>query len=153
MSVRLIFLDLDGVLNSERWYEEHLKAGRPVPRPPLDRKAVTKLDRIVRVTGAWIVLSTAWRFDNRLSGWLVDHGCSGLVVGRTPNVWPRPRGVAIASWLNQKAKHGVAIGSFCILDDDDDMGALTPWLVQTDPQYGLTWDDAVRAVELLGRVA
>lgn len=150
MRVKVLFVDIDGCLNSHAWYDGFLSDGRPIPRPPLDRAAVARLDRIVRATGAWIVLSTAWRFDERVSGWLVDHGCSGTVVGRTPDVWPRPRGVAIGSWLNRWARYGVPISKVCILDDDDDMGELTPWLVRTDPLVGLQDGDVERAIALLG---
>jgi hypothetical protein len=148
--VRIIFLDVDGVLNSQAFYDRYLPFGRPVPRPPLDRDAVRRLDRLIVATGAWIVLSTSWRGYSTLPGWLVSHGCRGAVVGRTP-FRPAPRGVEIATWLNAAARRGVPIQRFAILDDDADMGALAPYLVQTDHRYGLQDEDVDRAIDLLGR--
>lgn len=149
MNVRLIFLDVDGVLNSNAWYDGYLPRGFPVPRPPLDPAAVGRLDRIVRATNAYIVLSTSWRGHPELPGWLLSHGCRGTVVGQTPVLPGRPRGDEIAAWLNRKAKQGIAVAAFCILDDGDDMGDLSPWLIQTTQDYGLQDDDVERAITLL----
>ena len=156
MTTRLIFLDLDGCLNSDSWYDGFLSRGEPIPRPPIDRAAVARLERIVQATGAHIVLSTSWRGDPRLPLWLLHHGCSAAVVGRTPRLpgagerVNATRGIEIASWLRRRARCGVAIRGFCILDDGDDFGALAPWLVQTTPAAGLQDEHVGRAIALLG---
>jgi hypothetical protein len=146
--VKVVLLDIDGVLNSESWYERH--GSQNIPRPPLDRDAVRRLDRIICETGAHIVLSTSWRGDRRIPLWLLAHGCSGAVVGRTPRLHGRPRGDEIAAWLNSVARRGIAISRFCILDDGDDMGRLWPWLVQTTQAYGLQDAEADAAIVMLG---
>jgi hypothetical protein len=144
---RIIFLDIDGVLNSNAWYERF--GYQHIPRPPLDRDAVRRLDRIVRATGAFLVISSSWRGDPRLSSWLMEHGCSGVVVGRTPRIAGVERGIEIAHWLRLNARSGIPIRSFVILDDGDDMAGLQPWLVQTTQEYGLQDDDVDRAITLL----
>jgi hypothetical protein len=48
--VKLLFLDVDGVFNRNAWYKRY--SDRNIPRPPLDRAAVRRLDRIIRSTGA-----------------------------------------------------------------------------------------------------
>lgn len=156
MTVRLIFLDVDGVLNSSAWYDGFLSDHRPIPRPPIDREAVARLELVVRATGAHLVLSTSWRGEVRLPLWLLQHGCSGAVVGRTPYLYDRhgyhvERGVEIASWLRRKARCGVAIRSFVILDDGDDMGSLRSNLVQTTQELGLQDEHVEHAMALLGQ--
>lgn len=146
---RAIFLDVDGVLNSDAWYDGFLSEGKRIPRPPIDRMAVDRLDQIVRATDSWIVLSTSWRGYPELPRWLVERGLSGPVVGCTPRLWNRQRGAEIAAWLNQQARTGVPIKQWCILDDGDDMGAMTPWLVQTTQQDGLQDEHVYRAVVML----
>jgi len=149
-AISVLFLDIDGVCNSDQWYDQFLAAGNPIPRPPLDREAVARLDRIIRATGAWIVLSTSWRGYPELPRWLMEHGCSGAVVGCTPRLDYRPRGHEIAAWLNQQAKRGVPIRRCCILDDGFDFDGVRQWLVRTDPKYGLQDDGVARAITLLG---
>lgn len=58
------------------------------------------------------------------------------------------RGSEIACWLSD---HAAQIESIAILDDDDDMGVLTPWLVRTTFERGLQREHVEQAVELLAR--
>lgn len=145
----VLFLDIDGVLNSEAWLQRYLDAGQPLPRPPLDPLAVARLERIIRETGARIVLSTSWRGHPELPGWLRSHGCTGEVIGVTPYLGIGPRGREITRWLERAQARHEPIGSVCILDDGDDMGDLRPYLVQTDPAVGLQDGDVDRAIALL----
>jgi hypothetical protein len=145
--VKLLFLDDDGVFNSNAWYKRY--SDRNIPRPPLDREAVRRLDRIVRSTGARIVLSTSWRAHPELSGWLLEHGWSGAVVGRTPRLRGRERGDEIAQWLNRQARMGVVIERFCILEDGNDMRLRRRYLIQAMQDYGLRDAEADQAIALL----
>lgn len=151
MTAPIIFLDIDGVLNSDAFYDRLLAAGEPIPRPPIDREAVARLERIVQATGAEIVLSTSWRGHPDLPRWLVERGCSAEVVGMTP-VLRGDRGREIAAWLrrNRFRRNPALAGPFAILDDGDDVGALAPWLVRTTPELGLQDGHVDRAIALLG---
>ena len=73
---RVIFLDIDGVLNRT------VKAAQVVVVPEL----VARLKRVCDETGAQIVLSTFWRaFDSYIAYVLSRHDVDGrLVVGMTP---------------------------------------------------------------------
>jgi hypothetical protein len=88
VSLRLIFLDFDGVLNSEAWRENR------GPRDPaidiatldnneryalrsLDPAAVQVLETIVRRLDARVVVSSSWRLDftvPQLNWLLAYHG-------------------------------------------------------------------------------
>ena len=63
---KIIFLDVDGVLNSEefsRWlWDNHEKKYRGYEM--LDQRAILCLQDIVFVTGAEIVLSSSWRISS-----------------------------------------------------------------------------------------
>ena len=56
--MKVIFLDIDGVLNSEEYYES-FPDGEFIP--PIDPVCVERLKRIVDRTGAKLILSSSWR--------------------------------------------------------------------------------------------
>lgn len=152
--MRVIFLDIDGVLNSAAWYDQ--RGPRPVNRPLLDHSidpaAITRLNRLCDATGAQIVISSTWRHGTTARQFQEDFaylGCTGRIIGRTPdlsNLIPRgTRGEEIATWLQLHGK----VTTFVILDDDNDMGALSSHLVQTSHETGLTDADVDRAITLL----
>eukprot|EP00971_Amphidinium_carterae_P069953 1384187-Amphidinium_carterae.1 len=81
--MRLVFLDVDGVLNSEDdYYAPH----------HIDVSAVRRLKNLLeRVGHCFIVLSTTWRLDDVLKGKLMrclaHNGIPhSAIVGQTPNI-------------------------------------------------------------------
>lgn len=64
---KVLFLDIDGVLNTNDGNEKHqtkLRRGKPI-----DRKKVKRLGKLIRYTGAKLVLHSGWRFwfdENKL---------------------------------------------------------------------------------------
>jgi hypothetical protein len=145
--VKVIFLDFDGVLNSVSFHtklakDEVVYDGQT---PPLDRAAVEVLNKVVRQTGAMVVVSSTWRKGSsrtQLSGWLKDAGFEGVVIGATGTIHNAPRGHEIQEWLDQRPQvHEHRFGPvthFVILDDDTDMADLYPKLVHVDYEDGLT---------------
>lgn len=159
MPDRYLFLDFDGVLNSNGWVTRRRAAGLPFTGTSraIDADAVACLERIVQATGARVVISSTWRelFPfAELVAILRGHGFTGEVVGKTPRldtlVAGTVRGHEIAAWLDCQPEWPAG---FVILDDGDDMAHLLPWLVQTDPTIGLVPRDVDRAVEVLQRAA
>ena len=59
---KVIFLDIDGVLNTGRW---HAQMGGNIPRDKygytFDPNAVANLKKILDETGAEIVISSSWK--------------------------------------------------------------------------------------------
>jgi len=104
---RVIFLDIDGVLNSESFGHKldakHVQLGHdPAHRKrdttcscfalenQIDDAAVGRLNRLVAQTSAKIVISSSWRklFDlSELVAILSAHGLVGEVIGMTPNAF------------------------------------------------------------------
>jgi len=130
--MRVIFLDVDGVLNCEGTfkdiYYEWKKTG--VRRTELDEKKVALLKDIIDLTGSEIVLSSTWRlgFDDKLNPTRTEtkdlvkmfneYGIT--ILDRTKHLGTR-RGVEIREWLSRHED----VEDFVILDDDTDMEEYT----------------------------
>jgi len=149
MSQRVVFLDFDGVLNSERFSQAcnrdpalSLGAGSL----GIDAKAVALLNRIIARTAAHLVVSSSWRRQRsliHLREELTGRGLQGHVLGVTPLGGGLGRGGEIRAWLEEHAVEG-----FVVLDDLPPSSGLEPRWVQTDPLHGLTHRDCDRAIEL-----
>ncbi len=140
---KIVFLDFDGVLNSDQSVS-HLGT-RYRFWPP----SIKALNHLLRQTGARIVVTSTWREHWTLrenAGALQRDGVlPGCVVGKTP-ASAGERGLEIDSWLRSVP---YTVASFVILDDKDDMAMHRDRLVQVDPRTGLGLPQAQRAIELL----
>lgn len=144
--MKVIFLDIDGVLNSHRSavafggmpFDVHAHRGR------FDEIAIRLIGGIAEVSGAQIVLSSSWRND---TNWEQIGPALGLaIVDRTPSMLG-PRGREIAAWL---AAHP-EVTAYAIVDDDGDMlPEQRPYFVHTDMAEGFTWECALKLAELMG---
>lgn len=156
----VLFLDIDGVLNSEQWMLAQPETTNFIRA--LDPAAVALLAEIVVRAKARIVVSSSWRRMYSLTeieDILVEAGfpvpCP--IIGETPALNRRPdgtwymRGHEIQEWLDNAAKDATweKVEAFAILDDDSDMAHLRPQLVQTDFKTGLQRDHVERVVSML----
>ena len=153
----IIFLDIDGVLNSWDWWAR--RKNEPPPEElmgvvDLDPLACQRLQRICAQTGAQLVISSTWRMHHTTPGLQELFARRGLVapiIGRTPCLdrqgyefeepWNRiGRGLEIQWWLQNflPSDEAVCDQRFAIIDDDGDMGDLRGKLVQTRMATGLT---------------
>jgi HAD domain in Swiss Army Knife RNA repair proteins len=105
---RIIFLDIDGVLNCKR---------TPNPRklpyivdPPL----LERFKRLVDQSGAAVVLSSTWRYDP--AGLFSAKHWGIPFIDVIPDMPGKPRRDEILAWL--KTREGVR--RFAVLDDEDD---------------------------------
>ena len=165
--MRLLFLDIDGVLNAHEPLCPEVMCGR------FHQDKVTRLNNILRATDARIVLSSAWRYlvhrgEMNIAGmdWLLrSHGVmSGRLAGITrtdsmrddPNFdgkhWPvhHERGRQIYDWLNTENPWITEMKSYVVIDDLDlgisDFGH--PF-VRTEGTVGLTDFEVERAINIL----
>ncbi len=136
---KVLFLDVDGVLNSLEWFAVHRDASSEI-----DPRAVRRVERIIAKTGATVVLSSAWRLS---SDSIVKVRRSGIPIADcTPYYSGEPRWVEIMSWLQDNPE----TLSYAILDDDGDAGVTTPdRFVQTNWVSGLTDMQADRVIAIL----
>lgn len=155
--MKVIFLDIDGVLNSTRSIAG-IGPSNPHHVTELghgnwDPVAVGLLRRLVEETGAKIVISSTWRLGKE-PGFFVKafeaHGWQDApVIGCT--TWGRHesgrRGYEIANWLE-----GHDVDAYVIFDDDADMlDGQMKRLVQTSFNYGLCFEHYSKACEILGK--
>jgi hypothetical protein len=138
---RILFLDVDGVLN-------HLDCFRNLGQK-LDPDCIARLNRLCEATGAKVVLSSAWRRVDGLERRLLD---AGALRHRRRRDWRTPylgisRGAEIAAWLA-----GKRVARYAIVDDDDDMlPEQRPFFVKTSfRKGGLTEAHAKRLTRILG---
>ena len=143
--MKIIFLDLDGVLNSVASYERHGN------QQTFGEENVAALNHIIAETGANIVVTSAQRIGKmrvELRQLLKEGGVVGDVLDKTPylSLNGERRGLEIQQWIKDCHK---PIEGMVILDDSDDMNHLKPYLVQTSFQKGLTMEDAEKAIQML----
>ena len=132
--MKVIFLDVDGVLNSEHIFKkEHQRYKRTHQvrvDKDLDKRFVKNLRWLVKKTGAKIVLSSSWRGavkankNHHLNKMFNKYGLEIYDYTPTINI---ERGIEIQEWLN----HHMDVTNIVILDDEDDMCHLKEYLVQT----------------------
>ncbi len=155
---RVIFLDVDGVLNNRELFRS-LK-NQAFPRNhAIDPALVARLNEIVAATGADCVLSSSWRYGFDAPDFeavLRGFGFVGRVVDRTPRAVAAPgsasgilaariRGDEIQEWLDINP----GVTAFVILDDESDMGHLVDKLVKTEFGAGLQRQHVERAIAML----
>ena len=151
--MKVIFLDIDGVLN------EDTTPTRTKSRVIfIDQEKLLRLKRIVDATSAKIVLSSTWRYDRddaRYNGDFLElqeafHNVGLDFYDFTPvDTIGIRRGMEIKAWLGLHPE----VTKYIILDDelfDYEERKLLPRLVKTDFVYGgLTEDLTEEAIDLL----
>jgi hypothetical protein len=156
---KVIFLDIDGVLNSGA-YIKRLDGAFDDPIHQIDPEAVVRLNRITDATGAVIVVSSTWRLAFRhsadplrqLQGCLAAYKITAPVIGLTPDKQSirNRRGKEIQSYIDD---HYNEIEKFVIIDDDSDMGRLLPHLIKTLFEDGLQDSHVETIIGILNNVS
>lgn len=149
---KIIFLDIDGVLNVH--CEERDEFG-----PIFHKNFEDNLKWIIEKTSAKIVITSTWRFSglNSMIEMWKHRGLPGEVIGITPHIGICKRGEEIQFWMKNKP-----ILNYVIIDDDTDMLPIQKNnFVKTsgnkdhpdcvDIGYGLTKKCAEKAVEILNK--
>lgn len=147
---RIVFLDVDGVLNSERFFREN-KIGKkrfPTYEEMLDPAAFKLLSGLVNGTGSKIVVSSSWReipeafkvLEKVLDFFSLPH------IGVTPTLVKKCRGAEVQAWLEENK----FCGHYVIIDDTPDFYSYQqPFYVQTSWALGLTPQKVAKARRVL----
>lgn len=166
--MKVLFLDIDGVLNGHEWDDEAKSCN-------IRRECVKHLNRVVRETGCRIVLSSAWRYIVhggamtlkgfgymlRTHGLLADCGAMHLIIDLTRkddesidplDLKEDERAQQCRDWLKWRSEFTPVVETFVAVDDEDHKFAAhgIPF-VQTDGKRGMTQSDADKLIDLLGR--
>lgn len=158
----VIFLDVDGVLNSahsiyrsnhaREWEERHSVPVRYRHILQIDPHAMERLNGLVQARPLAFVVSSSTRIPLGETGvreGLSCYGFTGTVVGITPSMGiPYGRGQEIDAWLREHPE----VTDFAILDDDSDMEPHMGRLVKTSFSVGLQREHVRRVLKLLEKV-
>lgn len=128
----VLFLDIDGVLNSEVWYRRRTPTGEWREEQEFDPDAVFLLKAVVCLSDCEIVISSSWRRGRELSDF--HRLLPGLpIIAMTPVLKDCTRGQEVLAWLREHKD----VTRFVIIDDSIDF---FPWQprVKTDWKVGLT---------------
>ena len=148
---KIIFLDIDGVLNSEKAYkrgdckyvEWEWEDGRKDRHQSFCPVSKLYINHLIKITGAKVVISSTWRrsgLDFMKNVWEIEE-MAGEIIGITPSFrgdidgYTIPRGCEIEKWLEDKGFYHInwsienqqdvveksGIGNYIIIDDDSDM--------------------------------
>lgn len=161
--MKVIFLDVDGVLNSEDdlvVYRKKNGITGCIMYAEVEDRPLKLLKEIVDKTSAKIVVSSSWRIGCERSGResifgkglyeklekrLKDYGMD--IYDITPSLETgTQRGDEIREWLSKNETE-----NFIILDDDSDMCEYvnTENFIQTTYKHGLTEELKDKAIQLL----
>lgn len=152
---KVLFLDIDGVLNDEEMYE--LDPSKYNPAYPIDRRKPHLINYIVNQTGCKIVITSSWRIDgkDKLNKEFAPYGLPEI-FDTTPYLWGKEpdehlsRGNEIQTWLDN---HKEEVLNYAILDDESDfLETQLKHHVQTDTYTGLTSEDSDRIIEILNEI-
>jgi hypothetical protein len=137
---KIIFLDIDGVLNHSLYYQEKRQCDRRKelggsPICDIDENKIKLLNDLICDTNAVFVISSTWRKFHtieEIQGWFEELGFLGKIIDFTPvlrfqsneNERGRsvPRGCEIDKWLDDNVDFlDRSKFNYIILDDDSDM--------------------------------
>ena len=162
---RIIFLDIDGVLNTERWHSQAIRGElKDEYGYRFDPIAVENLSRIIEETGAAIVISSSWKCMGlaTMQKMWKDRQLPGKVIDTTPNSVSDEfllnvdlndmdllsiRGQEIKDWLMTK---GGSDCNYVIFDDMNDvLQEQEAHFVWVDPAVGITKVNVAQAIRIL----
>ncbi|CAH1232557.1 hypothetical protein PAECIP111891_07042 [Paenibacillus allorhizoplanae] len=134
--MKIIFLDIDGVLvttnsliPSDKYFGNKF-----------DPISVRYLIDILNATDAKIVISSSWREGRtlvQLQSIFKANGIDDCIIGLTPSFNGETiRGKEIKAFLDTCRD----VECFVIIDDEEKMGELEPFFVETDFRTGITED-------------
>lgn len=157
--MKVIFLDVDGVLNSIgntiRVVDKLRRRKMPIRSlsmyyVPFKRACLKNLARIVRRTGAKVVITSTWKTGKEslavLRARLAEYGvpvydCTKMIGDR---------GAEIKEWLSEK--RDVSGVRYVVLDDEinDIVGYIgKAGVIEVDGECGLSFWDSLKAIDYL----
>lgn len=167
MHEKILFLDFDGVLNTEFYQDLLISQGKQWQDEHgafFDPEAVKHLERIIDATQASIVIESSWKYlglkamqemwhARQLPGRVIDitSSCASdswlQATGLDENNLTHCKGIEIASWL---CDHALQETRYVIIDDEYViLDSQLPHFIMTNPFDGITEEVANRAIAIL----
>ena len=111
---KYLFMDIDGVLNHEEWFQTSGVREKEMPECWYDPECVSRVNEIIKATGCKLVVTSIHRSDIRLHQFFKQVGLP-WDFDVTPILWDEGRGREIEYYLQ---RHQIANGDYAILDDE-----------------------------------
>lgn len=166
---KALFLDFDGVLNTEKYQEKLRSSGKKGWDgfgPLFDPEAVENLKMVLdAVPGVLLVIISSWKLEGlaRMRALWKTRNLPSTIHSVTPDYAPdllnidlenfdnfamlAGKGNEIKQWLTMNAPDGCA---YAILDDVPDfLPEQKERFICIDPRVGITMGDAMKAISLL----
>ena len=157
MAKRIIFLDVDGVLNIMSKSYNTLEIRKDRPNIYIEPHLVRRLEWLMDKTGADIVVSSSWRYDmDELKKQMEASGFTkwDRVIGKTTYNLDH-RGEQILDWLNNNSDKW---DRYVVIEDEirdicEEGCEYIPKsnVVEVDSKNGLLHQDVVKAMSILIR--
>ena len=149
---KLIFLDIDGVLNYRNMSDPIIVNERN--KDSVCKSSVNLLNELISETDAKLVLSSAWRFFDDAFEILNNRaGIKGEFIGKTSSCCTGIRGAEIYDWMRHNVEKYHDFQNYVILDDDSDM---LMWqakhFIKIDNYTGLTPNSIYKAKRILSGI-
>lgn len=154
--MKLIFLDIDGVLNNSEWYrtkaEYTYEYTRDIKAFNFDPDNWKWVEKLINDTDSKIVLSSSWR-NYDVQNTINEFKYTGFdpitkyLIDVTPFSFERHRGKEIETFLKNTK---LDVENYVIIDDDTDMlNEQLSHFVYTDYNVGMTEGDYLKAKSIL----
>ena len=157
VTMNIIFLDIDGVLNNYLWLEDVVYRLRPDDH--VRQENIVQFNRLVDVIDYKVVITSTWRIGKSLEFFhelFRKHGIHGEVVGMTAE-HGRSRFAQITDWMDL-----TFVDRYLVIDDDDVYEELRVMptmrrlaidhFIHTNKFIGLSEDDVDHAIFLAKEV-
>lgn len=143
--MKVLFLDIDGVLNHNKTRE------RCLFYTGVDKVLAKRLTDWLEGKDVKIVLSSSWRRFPEMHDHLKENGIH--CIGTTPFFPNKQRGEEIKHWVDSPVHiftDELKVTNFAVLDDGNDMDDVRDNFVRTNPDVGLTDDNLKQVEKILG---
>lgn len=156
---KIIFLDIDGVLNSMDFLHLNILNARVNDAvytnkdkhgSLFDPRCILAFNTLIKATDADIVISSDWRFSglNAMKHLWSDRELSGNIIGVTPFTGGI-RGSDVDDFMRFNDMD-FSTDKILIIDDNSDFFDFQmPNLIQTNPTFGLTFKDVLKGIDIL----
>ncbi|MGM9878237.1 MAG: HAD domain-containing protein [Bacilli bacterium] len=148
--MNIIFLDVDGVLNSTK---KLIKISNLTGKPyseinyPFDENCMNNLKYLVEKTDSYIIISSSWRKQNDMRNRLLEelrkYDLENRIIGYTKALGNKAD--EIREYILSSC-HNI---NFIVLDDDKKLENMIDNLIITDSYYGLSKENVDTAIRLL----
>jgi len=151
--MKIIFLDIDGVLNTFQFLLDHRVEDSVDPLSDefsiarIDQACIRRINRLIDETGASVVVASTWGCNlstESLARIFAKCGFTGKIVDKI-QVWKNnQRCQNIQGWLKRHPE----VRSFVVIDDAD-MGELAEKAVKPVASVALTDEEVQKAIAIL----